>query len=593
MNEGRPNVADEIVNRKVDLIVNTPLGRESFFDDRAVRRAAMMHEVPCITTLTGAAAAVSAIRAMREQGVGVRALQDYYAGIAAEQRLATAQISAHSLRTIATKDTKNTKSFRSIPSGSSCPSCLRGSDGGRRYLAPRPRVRARRRDSRRWSARRLRRSACSVLNLRSRRPAFLLLAVSGRARVLALGALRRAALAGAVGRRRRSAPAALLLAAARVAARVAAVAARRVRASWRASARRGARATGAAAGRRRGVRDRRWACCAPTRRRRDGVSLSVDVDGVGRRERPDGARSRRAIPSTAASLLTVVGALAAERMRRVARRPPRFASPAQLRRPSRYLDPGVPDQERALARRGTTLVGTVKSGALVEVVARGSPARRGGGAVRALRAPRDRARRRPLERRSRPAIVTAIVIGDRAGLDDDVERRLQEAGTYHVIAISGGNIAILAGADARRCSASPAASAARRCSRRSPALLAYGYLVGGGASVDRATLMAVVYFAGRALDLRGPPLNALALVAGAPRRGRSAVGRRSRVSPHLRRHARASSRSLPRRCRVDGALPPRGRRCAAMFVGVGRGRGCCCCRSARSSSRASRSPASC
>jgi carbamoyl-phosphate synthase large subunit len=83
VNEGRPNVADEIVNRKIDLIVNTPLGRESFFDDRAVRRAAMMHEVPCITTLTGAAAAVAAIRAMREQGVGVRALQDYHAGIAA------------------------------------------------------------------------------------------------------------------------------------------------------------------------------------------------------------------------------------------------------------------------------------------------------------------------------------------------------------------------------------------------------------------------------------------------------------------------------------------------------------------------------
>jgi carbamoyl-phosphate synthase large subunit len=85
VNEGRPNIADEIVNRKVDLIVNTPLGRESFFDDRAVRRAAMMHEVPCITTLTGAAAAVSAIRAMRQQGISVRALQDYYAGVAAEK----------------------------------------------------------------------------------------------------------------------------------------------------------------------------------------------------------------------------------------------------------------------------------------------------------------------------------------------------------------------------------------------------------------------------------------------------------------------------------------------------------------------------
>ncbi len=81
VNEGRPNVADEIVNRKVDLIINTPLGRESFFDDRTVRRAAMMHEVPCITTLTGAAAAVSAIRALRTQRLEVRALQDYHAGI--------------------------------------------------------------------------------------------------------------------------------------------------------------------------------------------------------------------------------------------------------------------------------------------------------------------------------------------------------------------------------------------------------------------------------------------------------------------------------------------------------------------------------
>ena len=80
VNEGRPNIADEIVNKKIDLVVNTPLGKESFFDDRAVRRAAMMHQVPCITTLTGAAAAVSAIRAMRQEGVAVRALQDYYAG---------------------------------------------------------------------------------------------------------------------------------------------------------------------------------------------------------------------------------------------------------------------------------------------------------------------------------------------------------------------------------------------------------------------------------------------------------------------------------------------------------------------------------
>ncbi|MBI3261586.1 MAG: carbamoyl-phosphate synthase large subunit [Acidobacteria bacterium] len=81
VNEGRPSVADHLVNREIDLVINTPLGRESFFDDRTVRRAATMHGVPCVTTLTGAAALVSAIRTLREQGLDVRALQDYYAGI--------------------------------------------------------------------------------------------------------------------------------------------------------------------------------------------------------------------------------------------------------------------------------------------------------------------------------------------------------------------------------------------------------------------------------------------------------------------------------------------------------------------------------
>jgi carbamoyl-phosphate synthase large subunit len=86
INEGRPHVGDEILNGKIDLVINTPLGRESFFDDRAVRRFAMMHEVPCITTLTGAAATVSAIRALRAEGLSVRALQEYHAEITTRSR---------------------------------------------------------------------------------------------------------------------------------------------------------------------------------------------------------------------------------------------------------------------------------------------------------------------------------------------------------------------------------------------------------------------------------------------------------------------------------------------------------------------------
>ena len=79
VNEGRPSLADELVNRKIAMVINTPLGRESFFDDKAVRRAAMMAGVPCITTITGAAAALEAIRSLRTEGLDVRALQDYYA----------------------------------------------------------------------------------------------------------------------------------------------------------------------------------------------------------------------------------------------------------------------------------------------------------------------------------------------------------------------------------------------------------------------------------------------------------------------------------------------------------------------------------
>ena len=84
VNEGRPNVADHLVNRAIDMVINTPLGRDSFFDDRAVRRAATMAQVPCITTLTGASAAVSAIRALRTHTMSVRSLQDYYAGVQAK-----------------------------------------------------------------------------------------------------------------------------------------------------------------------------------------------------------------------------------------------------------------------------------------------------------------------------------------------------------------------------------------------------------------------------------------------------------------------------------------------------------------------------
>ena len=78
VNEGRPNIVDLIRSRQITLIINTPLGRTSFYDERAIRRAAMQYSVPCVTTLTGARATVAAIRALKDEELSVRSLQEYH-----------------------------------------------------------------------------------------------------------------------------------------------------------------------------------------------------------------------------------------------------------------------------------------------------------------------------------------------------------------------------------------------------------------------------------------------------------------------------------------------------------------------------------
>ncbi len=105
-------------------------------------------------------------------------------------------------------------------------------------------------------------------------------------------------------------------------------------------------------------------------------------------------------------LLTVVGTLALGRMHewRAGRR---VRVTTELRRPGRFLNPGVPDQERALARHGTILVGTVKSGALVEVIAKGTRASEWSGRGSRLRALRWQSAFRSWSPRS-AAIVSAI-----------------------------------------------------------------------------------------------------------------------------------------------------------------------------------------
>ena len=169
------------------------------------------------------------------------------------------------------------------------------------------------------------------------------------------------------------------------------------------------------------------------------------------------------------------------------------------------------DAERQLAWRGVALVGSVKSDRLVDVTAVGTRLEEALASVRAAVRRAVASSVAPWSARS-AAVVSAILIGDRAGLDADVERRLQEAGTYHVIAISGGNIAILAGLCIfllRLVRAGPRSSALLVIVM----LTAYAFVVEGGSSVARATLMAAIYFAAQLCDHRTLPLNVAALTA--------------------------------------------------------------------------------
>ncbi|MEK6278879.1 MAG: carbamoyl-phosphate synthase large subunit [Acidobacteriota bacterium] len=80
VNEGRPNIVDHIKRGEIALIINTPLGRSSHFDEQAIRRAALQYNVPCVTTMTGAQAIVEAISARENGGaMKVRSLQELHA----------------------------------------------------------------------------------------------------------------------------------------------------------------------------------------------------------------------------------------------------------------------------------------------------------------------------------------------------------------------------------------------------------------------------------------------------------------------------------------------------------------------------------
>jgi carbamoyl-phosphate synthase large subunit len=78
LSEGRPNIADFIKNRQVQLLINTPTRKGPDTDEGRIRAMSVVHRVPIVTTITGANATTRAIRAMQAGGWGVTALQDYF-----------------------------------------------------------------------------------------------------------------------------------------------------------------------------------------------------------------------------------------------------------------------------------------------------------------------------------------------------------------------------------------------------------------------------------------------------------------------------------------------------------------------------------
>jgi carbamoyl-phosphate synthase large subunit len=76
--EGRPDIVDHVRNGRVRLMINTPMGKKSAGDERQMRLAGLRFGVPCITTVSGAQAAVSALRSLRADELQVVRLQDLF-----------------------------------------------------------------------------------------------------------------------------------------------------------------------------------------------------------------------------------------------------------------------------------------------------------------------------------------------------------------------------------------------------------------------------------------------------------------------------------------------------------------------------------
>ncbi len=83
--EGKNNLLTLVKKNEINLIINTPSGQRSQSDMRAIRAAAILYNVPCITTLQGAWAAVNGIESSLTREFTVQSLQEYYSELQSHQ----------------------------------------------------------------------------------------------------------------------------------------------------------------------------------------------------------------------------------------------------------------------------------------------------------------------------------------------------------------------------------------------------------------------------------------------------------------------------------------------------------------------------
>lgn len=79
--EGRPDIVDRIKNGEIHLVINTPSGKKPKADEVAIRSQSVAHNIPCITTLSGAEAVVNGIESLLKRGMSVKSIHEYHRSI--------------------------------------------------------------------------------------------------------------------------------------------------------------------------------------------------------------------------------------------------------------------------------------------------------------------------------------------------------------------------------------------------------------------------------------------------------------------------------------------------------------------------------